>query len=97
MFSAQSVSRCAVPTHWLHEVWGDPGARLRPRRPPLAAPHLDPAHGFLGLHHADVLGGRLVRQQLGGAKVIGSKNDPIDQVLGVTGSGNWNTQSRGGE
>lgn len=62
-----------------------------------APPHLNPADCFLGLHHAHIFGGSFVWEQLGGAKVIGGKNDPIDQVLGVTGSGNCNTENRSGE
>lgn len=51
--------------------------------------HLDAADGLLCLHHADVLGRCLVRQQLGGAQVVGCKDDPIDQVLWVTWAWYW--------
>lgn len=55
-------------------------------RPLLLCVHLDAADRLLRLHHADVLGWSLVRQQLGGAQVVGCKDDPVNQVLGVTGS-----------
>lgn len=53
----------------------------------LSCVHLDAADGLLRLHHADVFGRRLVRQQLGGAQVVGCEDDPVDQILGVTGAG----------
>ena len=56
-------------------------------------PHLDPAYCFLGLHHSHIFGGSFVWEQLGGAKVISSKNDSINQVLRVTRSRNCNTQT----
>lgn len=43
--------------------------------------YLDPADGLLGLHHANVLGGVPLRQQLSGAQVVCSKDDPINQVF----------------
>lgn len=43
--------------------------------------YLDPADSLLGLHHAYVLGGVPLRQQLGGAKVVCSKDDSINQVF----------------
>lgn len=65
-----------------------PTIPLRPWR----SPHLDPANCFLGLHHAHIFGGGFVWEQLGGAKVIGSKNDSIDQVFRVARSRNCNTE-----
>ena len=51
--------------------------------------YLDPAHSLLGLHHADVLGGVSLRQQLGGAQVVCSEDDPVYQVLWLTGTWDW--------
>lgn len=99
-----SAGRYIIPPHTplnlrldMHEVQGRPPWTAQPATSAPRTPHLDPAYGFLGLHHAHVFGGGFVWEQLGGAKVIGSKNDSIDQVFGVTGSGNCNTQSRSGE
>lgn len=55
--------------------------------------HLDAADGLLCLHHSDVFGWCLIRQQLGGAKVVGCKDDPIDQVLRVTWAWDWREES----
>lgn len=55
---------------------------------PIKMPYLDTAHGLLGLHHADVFGRVALGQQLGGAQVIGCKDDPINEVLRFTRS--WN-------
>ena len=49
--------------------------------------YLDAADGLLGLHHADVLGWVPLRQQLGGAQVVSGEDDPIDEVLWLTGAG----------
>lgn len=65
-----------------------PTIPLRLCRPP----HLDPANCFLGLHHAHIFGGSFVWEQLGGAKIIGSKNDSIDQIFRVARSRNCNTE-----
>lgn len=51
--------------------------------------YLDPADGLLGLHHSDVLGGVPLRQQLSGAQVVSSKDNPINQVFWLTGSWDW--------
>jgi len=51
-------------------------------------PHLDPADSFLSLHHSDVFGGVALREQLGGAQVVGCKDDAIDEVFWLTGP--WN-------
>lgn len=51
-------------------------------------PHLDPADSLLSLHHSDVFGGVSLREQLGGAQVVGCKDDPIDEVFWLTGP--WN-------
>lgn len=51
-------------------------------------PHLDPADSLLSLHHSDVFGGVALREQLGGAQVVGCKDDPIDEVFRLTGP--WN-------
>lgn len=48
--------------------------------------YLDPADSLLRLHHADVLGGVPLRQQLGGAQVVSSKDNAIDQVFWLAGS-----------
>lgn len=78
-----SIACNITPTH--SEVCSDHCGQLRdpplPLPPPPRStrpPHLDPAHRFLGLHHAHVFGGSFVGEQLGRAKVIGSKNDSID-------------------
>ena len=54
----------------------------------LGRPYLDPADGLLCLHHSDVFGWVPLREQLGGAQVVGSKDDPIDEVFWLTGP--WN-------
>ena len=51
--------------------------------------YLDPADSFLGLHHAYVLGGVSLRQQLSGAQVVSSEDNSINQVFWLTGSWNW--------
>lgn len=51
--------------------------------------YLDPADSFLGLHHAYVLGGVPLRQQLSGAQVVSSKDNPINQVFWFAGSWDW--------
>lgn len=51
--------------------------------------YLDPADGLLSLHHAYVLGGVPLREQLSGAQVVSSKDNPINQVLWLTWSWNW--------
>lgn len=51
-------------------------------------PHLDPADSLLSLHHPDVFGGVSLREQLGGAQVVGCKDDPIDEVFWLAGP--WN-------
>lgn len=43
--------------------------------------YLDPADSLLGLHHAYVLGGVPLGQQLSGAQVVCSKDDSINQVF----------------
>lgn len=58
----------------------------------MQSPHLDPADCFLGLHHAYIFGWSFVWEQLSGAKVIGSKNNSIDQVFRVTRSRDCNTE-----
>lgn len=64
-----------------------PGAHpSSPQGPEVA--HLDPADSFLSLHHSDVFGGVALREQLGGAQVVGCKDDSIDEVLWLTGP--WN-------
>lgn len=55
----------------------------------MKVPYLDTTHGLLGLHHPDVFGGVALGQQLGGAQVIGGKDDSINEVLGLTRSWNW--------
>lgn len=51
--------------------------------------YLHPADSLLGLHHAYVLGGVPLRQQLSGAQVVCSKDDAINQVLGFARSRYW--------
>ena len=51
-------------------------------------PYLDPADSLLGLHHADVLGRVPLREQLGGAQVVSSKNDAINKIFWLTGPRN---------
>lgn len=43
--------------------------------------YLHPADSLLGLHHAYVLGGVPLRQQLSGAQVVCSKDDPVNKVF----------------
>lgn len=50
--------------------------------------YLNPADCLLGLHHADILGRVPLRQQLSGAQVVSSKNDSINQIFWLAGSGN---------
>lgn len=47
--------------------------------------YLHPADRLLGLHHANVLGGVPLRQQLSGAQVVSSKDDSINQVFWLAG------------
>lgn len=54
-------------------------------------PYLDPADSFLSLHHSHILGGCFIRKELSRAKVIGGKNDSIDQVFRIARSRNCNT------
>lgn len=54
-------------------------------------PHLDPADSFLSLHHSHILRGSFIRKELSWAKVIGSKNDSINQVFRIARSRNCNT------
>lgn len=51
--------------------------------------YLDLADSFLGLHHAYVLGGVPLRQQLCGAQVVSGKDDSINQVFWFAGSWYW--------
>lgn len=51
--------------------------------------YLDPADSLLGLHHAYVLGGVPLRQQLSGAQVVSSKDNSINQVFWLAGSWDW--------
>lgn len=58
--------------------------------------YLDPADSFLGLHHADVLGGVPLRQQLSGAQVVSSKDNSINQVFWFAGSWDWAREKQRG-
>lgn len=59
--------------------------------------YLDPADSLLGLHHANVLGGVPLRQQLSGAQVVSSKDNSINQVFWFAGSWDWaRRKQRGG-
>lgn len=53
--------------------------------------YLDPADSLLGLHHAYVLGGVPLRQQLSGAQVVSSKDNSINQVFWFARSWDWET------
>lgn len=46
----------------------------------------------MGLRHSDRLGWIFVRHHLCAAKVVSSKNDPIDEILRLTGA--WNFTDR---
>lgn len=48
--------------------------------------YLDTTDSFMGLGHADGLGGILIRQHLGAAKVVSSKDDPINEIFWLTGT-----------
>ncbi len=48
--------------------------------------HLDTADGFMGLGHADRLGWIFIRQHLSAAKVVSSKDDPINKIFWLTGT-----------
>lgn len=50
--------------------------------------YLDAADGFVRLGHADGLGGVFIGQDLSAAKVVSSKDDPVDQVFRLTRT--WN-------
>lgn len=58
--------------------------------------YLDPADSLLGLHHAYVLGGVPLRQQLSGAQVVSSKDNSINQVFWFTGSWDWTGEKQRG-
>lgn len=51
--------------------------------------HLDAADSLLRLHHADVLGGVPLRQQLSGAQVVSSKDNSINQIFWFARSWDW--------
>lgn len=46
--------------------------------------YLDTADSFMGLGHADRLGWILIRQHLSAAKVVSSKDDPINKIFWLT-------------
>lgn len=48
--------------------------------------YLDMADSLLGLCHADGFGWILVRQHLSAAKVVSSKDDPVNKVFWLTGT-----------
>lgn len=53
---------------------------------PEEADYLDTTDSFVGLGHADRFGWVLIRQHLSAAQVVSSKDDPINKVLGLTGT-----------
>lgn len=53
-----------------------------------AEDYLDTTDSFMGLCHADRLGWIFIRQNLSAAKVVGSKDDPVNKILWLTGTGN---------
>lgn len=55
--------------------------------------YLDAADGFVRLGHADGLGGVFIGQDLSAAKVVSSKDDPVDQVFRLTRT--WNCLEKG--
>lgn len=50
------------------------------------ADYLDTTDSFMGLGHADGLRGILIRQHLSAAKVVRSKDDPINEIFWLTGT-----------
>lgn len=55
--------------------------------------YLDAADGFVCLGHADGLGGVFIGQDLCAAKVVSSKDDPVDEIFRLTGT--WNCLGKG--
>lgn len=55
--------------------------------------YLDAADGFVCLRHAHGLGGVFIRQDLSAAKVVSSKDDPVDEVFRLTRT--WNCSGTG--
>lgn len=61
---------------------------------PKRADYLDATDSFLGLGHADGLGWIFIRQHLSAAKVVSSKDDPINEILRLTGTWNYAAKQR---
>lgn len=55
-------------------------------RLPDEADYLDTTDSFMGLGHADRLGWIFIRQHLSAAKVVSSKDDPINKIFWLTGT-----------
>lgn len=53
---------------------------------PKGADYLDTRDSFMGLGHANGLGWVFIRQHLSAAKVVCSKDDPINKIFWLTGS-----------
>ena len=56
--------------------------------------YLDATDSFMGLGHADRLGWVFIRQHLSAAKVVSSKNDPINKILWLTGTWDYAENKR---
>lgn len=53
------------------------------------------ADGFLGLRHADGLGRVFIRQDLSAAKVVSSKDDPINEIFWLAGTRDCSATRKG--
>lgn len=56
--------------------------------------YLDATDSFMGLGHADRLGWIFIRQHLSAAKVVSSKDDPINKIFWLTGA--WDCAEKKG-
>ncbi len=56
--------------------------------------YLDTTDSFMGLGHADRLGWIFIGQHLSAAKVVSSKDDPINKILWLTGTWDYKAKQR---
>lgn len=56
--------------------------------------YLDTTDSFMGLGHADRLGWIFIGQHLSAAKVVSSKDDPINKILRLTGTWDYTAKRK---
>lgn len=61
---------------------------------PKGADYLDTTDSFMGLGHANRLGWIFIRQHLSAAKIVSSKDDPINKIFWLTGTWDFAKQNR---